>query len=192
MNEPRTTDMQARSRLTAAMQRVAQGERAALSEIYRATHAKLFGIALRILGDRKDAEDAVQDVYVALWKNANRYDPVRASPISWLAVFARNRAIDRLRQRRNQGIAAPVDAAEAIADPQPLADQQLIDAERRARIHDCLAGLESRQGEAIRSAFFNGQTYLSLAEGQGVALSTMKSRIRRGLARLKACLERDE
>ena len=66
-------------------------------EIYRATRVKLFGICLRILGDRKEAEDALQDVYVNLWQRADRYDPARASPIAWLAAFARNRAIDRLR-----------------------------------------------------------------------------------------------
>jgi RNA polymerase sigma factor (sigma-70 family) len=76
-------------------------------------------------------------------------------------------------------------------DPQPLAEDQLVDAERQARVHACLAGLEPAQGEAIRSAFLEGSTYARLAERQGVPLGTVKSRIRRGLARLKACLERE-
>ncbi len=173
------------------MRRLAGGERAALGEVYRATHAKLFGIALRILGDRSDAEDAVQDVYVDLWHKAKRYEPGRASPISWLAVFARNRAIDRLRRRKSAGTAAPVEAAEALPAPESLAEDQMVDAERQARIHACLAALQDAQGQAIRSAFLEGQTYASLAERHGVPLGTMKSRIRRGLAALKACLERD-
>ncbi len=174
------------------MGRLAAGEQAALGDIYNSTHAKLFGIALRILGNRRDAEDTIQDVYVALWQKAKRYDPTRASPISWLAVVARNSAIDRLRRRAGRGTSAPVEAAEALADPVPLADDQLVDVEHSARIHGCLAELEAQQGEAIRGAYLEGQTYAALAARQGVPLGTMKSRIRRGLARLKTCLERGE
>lgn len=191
MGDPRVQAGEARVRLEAAMRRLAAGERAALGEVYHATHRKLFGIALRILGDRKDAEDAVQDVYVELWHKADRYDSGRASPISWLAVFARNRAIDRLRRRQAASV-LPVGAANAVVASEPLADEQMIDAERQARIYACLASLDDAQGQAIRSAFLDGQTYVSLAERQSVPLGTMKSRIRRGLARLKACLERDE
>ena len=189
----RTTQVhEARLSLEAAMGRLAAGERAALAEVYQATHRKLFGIALRILGDRTDAEDAVQDVYVDLWRKAARYEPGRASPISWLAVFARNRAIDRLRRRGKGGRTLPVEAAGEIAASEPLADEQMVDSERHARIHDCLASLGDAEGDAIRTAFLEGQTYLSLAERRGVPLGTMKSRIRRGLARLKACLEQGE
>lgn len=173
------------------MRRLAAGERSALSDVYRATYAKLFGICLRILKDRKEAEDAVQDLYLSLWRRAERYDPQRASPISWLAVFARNRAIDRLRRLQRQGETASVETAEVLPDPEPLAEDQLIDAEREARVHDCLAALEPEQNAAIRSAFLDGQTYARLAERHGIPLGTMKSRIRRGLARLKACLERE-
>lgn len=190
MTDTRSMAEEARSRLEAAMQRLAEGERAALGEVYHATHAKLFGIALRILGDRKDAEDAIQDVYAALWQRAKQYDPDRASPISWLAVSARNRAIDHLRRRRGTPLA--FDAAEAVPDREPLADERMIATERQARIYVCLAMLDGDQGDAIRSAFLEGQTYASLAQRLDVPLGTMKSRIRRGLARLKACLERDE
>lgn len=174
------------------MLRLAAGERAALAEIYHATHRKLFGIALRILGDRKDAEDAVQDVYVDLWNTADRFDARRASPISWLAIFARNRAVDRLRSRGRKASTVSLVFARDVAASDPLADEQLVDCEREARVHACLAALDNAQGDAIRSAFLEGQTYAALAERQGVPLGTMKSRIRRGLARLKACLERDE
>ena len=84
---------EARARLKASMERLAGGERAALEEIYRATHMKLFGICLRILGDRTEAEHTLQDVFVALWRRVDRYDAGRASPIAWLASFVRNRAI---------------------------------------------------------------------------------------------------
>lgn len=179
----------ARERLKGAMVRLAAGDRAALEEVYRATSVKLFGICYRILGDRKEAEDALQDVYVNLWRRADRFDPERASPISWLAVFARNRAIDRLRSGRVQREAAPLEAAAEVADATPLADAMLIDAERSARVHHCLGQLDDNQRDNIRAAFFDGRTYAELAEAGGVPLGTMKSWIRRGMQRLKTCLE---
>ena len=98
---------EARDRLKAAMSRLASGDRAALEDIYRATSAKLLGICYRILGDEKEAEDALQDVYLTLWRRADRYDPDRASPIAWLATFARNRAIDRLRTGKVRRVRYP-------------------------------------------------------------------------------------
>lgn len=182
----------AREALRAAMVRLADGDSAALEEIYEATRVKLFGICLRILGDRKEAEDALQDVYINLWQKADRYDPQRASPISWLATFARNRAIDRLRTGKVRGGAVPVEEALPLPDEAPLADQMMVDAERSARIHTCLQTLEAKTQSAIRSAFFDGYTYAQLAEAQDIPLGTMKSWIRRGMQRLKACLEAEQ
>jgi len=171
------------------MVRLAKGDRDALREIYDVTHAKLFGICLRILNDPKEAEDALQDVYVTLWRRADRYDPARSSPISWLATFARNRAVDRLRTGKVRGGAVPVDEAAEIADSAPRADALLEDAERAARIHHCLDKLEEPAQSSIRTAFFDGKTYAEIAEASGEPLGTMKSRIRRGMAKLRACLE---
>ena len=179
----------ARAQLNAAMAKLAAGDRAALETIYQATSAKLFGICLRILGDRNEAEDALQDVYVNLWRSADRYDPERASPISWLATFARNRAIDRMRSGKVQRGAVSVDEASAISDDAPLADIIIEGEQRDARIHHCLGTLEERQQDAIRTAFFEGATYAELAEARDVPLGTMKSWVRRGLAKLKRCLE---
>ena len=179
----------AREALRSAMKRLARGDKSALEDIYRATHAKLFGICLRILKDRKEAEDALQDVYLTLWRRSERYDPDRASPISWLATFARNRAIDRLRIGKVRGGAVAVENAFDIADDSARADDMLIDAERNARIHSCLKALEEPARGAIRDAFLDGRTYADLAEASHTPLGTIKSRIRRGLAKLKACLE---
>jgi RNA polymerase sigma-70 factor (ECF subfamily) len=183
---------EARDALRAAMLRLAEGDRSALEEIYRATRVKLFGICLRILGDRKEAEDALQDVYVNLWQRADRYDPTRASPIAWLAAFARNRAIDRLRTGKVRSGAVPVEEAAPLADDSPLAEALLIDLERNAQIHTCLGALDKRTQDHIRAAFFEGRTYAELAEQAGVPLGTMKSWIRRGLMRLRTCLEASE
>lgn len=182
-------DPQARAELTAAMQRLAAGDEAALDQIYRATSAKLFGICLRILNDTKEAEDALQDVYVSLWKRADRFDPERASPISWLATFARNRAIDRLRTGKVRKGAVPVDEAMELPDQAPLAEALLIDDERNERIHHCIETLQDNQRDNIRTAFFDGATYAELAEQADVPLGTMKSWIRRGLQNLRKCLE---
>src|SRR5262245_28834856 len=86
-----------RSQLAAALVRVAAGDRAALRLIYQDTSAKLFGVCLRILNDRGEAEDVLQDVYVTVWRKAATFDPSRASPITWMVAIARNRSIDRLR-----------------------------------------------------------------------------------------------
>lgn len=184
--------VEARLKLQDAMARLANGERAALEEIYLATKVKLFGICLRILGDRKEAEDALQDVYVNLWQRADRYDPSRASPISWLATFARNRAVDRLRRGKVRQGSVDIDEAAGLADSSPLAEDLLIDAERSERIHGCIEELDQNQRDNIRSAFFNGATYAELADKAQVPLGTMKSWIRRGLKKLKSCLEGGE
>lgn len=183
---------EARERLKSAMLRMARGDRSALEEVYRLTNVKLFGICYRILEDRKEAEDALQDVYISLWRNAARYDASRASPIAWLATFARNRAVDRLRTGKVRRGAVPVDHAAELPDENPAADAMLIDAEREAHVHACLEALGEPQRGAIRTAFLDGRTYAEIAQAQDVPLGTMKSWIRRGLARLKACMERGE
>ncbi len=172
-----------------AMQRLKQGDRKALAEVYQATYAKLFGICLRILGDRSEAEDALQDVYVSLWNNAALFDSSRASPISWLATFARNRSIDRMRRSGRLRASEPIEAADAVPDPSPTAEVVMLDGEDSARVHTCLSKLDERQRDSIRAAFFDGFSYPELATRAAVPLGTMKSLIRRGLARLKECLE---
>ena len=183
---------EARDRLKRAMDRLAAGDRGALEVVYRLTNVKLFGICCRILGDRKEAEDALQDVYITLWRNASRYDASRASPIAWLATFARNRAVDRLRTGKVRGGSVPVEEALPLPDQSPLADALLVDKERNAQIHTCIAGLDPNTRDHIRGAFFEGYTYAELAERADVPLGTMKSWIRRGLQKLRACLEASE
>ena len=171
---------------------VATGEedRPAFARVYQLTRAKLFGICLRICGERQAAEDVLQDVYATIWKRAGAYEPGRASPISWLATIARNRAIDWRRAQTSRP-AAPVEEAAPLPDPAPLAsDTMLLDEEAR-RLHLCLDRLTDAQRDAIRTAFFDGLTYAELATRRGVPLGTVKSWVRRGLVRLKDCLDDD-
>ncbi len=178
-----------RSQLAAALARVAAGDRAALRLVYEDTSAKLFGVCLRILRDRAEAEDVLQDVYLTVWRRAATFDPQRASPITWLVTIARNRSIDRLRAAGSPRRMAPIEAADHVSDTAPGAVELLETADQHARLQDCLGQLEERQSNAIRSAFLDGVTYEQLAERAGVPLSTMKSTIRRSLMKLRACLE---
>jgi len=176
-------------RLRTALQQVAAGDRAALREVYGRTSAKLFGICLRILKDRAEAEDALQEVYVSLWRGASTYDPDRASPISWLAIVARNRAIDRLRSSARTRQTASIDHASGVPDGDPSAFALVAGQQEVRRLSVCIDDLDERQRGAIRSAFFDGASYSELAARSNTPLGTMKSWIRRGLVQLKACLE---
>ena len=181
---------EARHRLAEALARVGRGSESALEDVYSSTSAKLFGLILRILGDRGEAEDALQEVYVSVWRRAGSFDPSKSSPVTWLAAIARNRAIDRLRASGRPRPAERIEAAREIADPGDDALVQLEAGEDRARLNGCVEELEARQASAIRSAFFGGLSYPELAESAEVPLGTMKSWIRRGLLRLRDCLER--
>ena len=178
-----------RSQLVAALARVAGGDRAALQLVYQDTSAKLFGVCVRILNDKSEAEDVLQEVYLTVWRKASSFDPARASPITWLVAIARNRAIDRLRATAATRRMEPIEAAEAVSDPAPAAAERVELAQQHQRLARCLDELEARQAGAIRAAFLDGATYEELAARMSVPLGTMKSWIRRGLLKLRACLE---
>lgn len=179
-----------RSQLAAALVRVAGGDRLALRVVYQDTSAKLFGVCLRILKDRNEAEDVLQEVYVTVWRKAGTFDPGRASPITWLVAIARNRAIDRLRSTAASRRMEPIEAADALSDPAPGAVERIELAEEHQRLARCLGELEARHASAIRAAFLEAATYEELAARMGVPLGTMKSWIRRSLLKLRVCLER--
>ena len=180
----------ARSQLTAALARVAKGDRDALRLVYRDTSAKLFGVCLRILKEKEEAADVLQDVYFTVWRRAGMFDPDRASPITWLVAIARNRSIDRLRARANTRRMQPIDDALEVSDGAPSALSQVEADEEHRRLMNCLGQLEPRHADAIRAAFFEGAAYEELAQRMDVPLGTMKNWIRRSLMRLRECLER--
>ena len=178
-----------RRRLVEDLAAVASQDRPALRRVYAATSAKLYGVCLRILADESEAEDVLQEIYVTVWRRAGSFDPARGvSPITWLAAMARNRAIDRLRARRD-GLNRPLELAAEIADDRPSALDRLDQVQDAARLNACLGELEASHAAAVRGAFFDGHTYASLAQAAEVPLGTMKSWIRRSLQRLKSCLD---
>jgi RNA polymerase sigma-70 factor (ECF subfamily) len=178
-----------RSLIVSALARIPAGDRAALQTVYRLTSAKLFGVTLRILGERSAAEDVLQEVYVTVWRKAADFDAARASPMTWLIAIARNRAIDRLRAEKQSRRMEPIDAAAEIADSTEGADRTLETSETNTRLHGCLEGLVPHERAALRGAYFDGNTYEDLAARMSVPLGTMKSWIRRAMIKLKACLE---
>ena len=185
---PSELDDARRARLTDALIRTGRGDRAAFEAVYRATSAKLFGVCLRIFPDRTEAEEALQDAYLTIWNKAASFESGRASPISWLVTVTRNRAIDRLRAKGKAGLAS-LDEASEVADPSPLAEAELIASSEDKVLHGCIQGLEARDAHFIRSAFIGGATYADLATREGEPLGTVKSRIRRALIKLRACME---
>lgn len=176
--------------LASLMTRIAAGEREALRQLYDATSSKLFGVCLRILSDREESEDVLQDVYVTIWRRADRFDAGRASVMTWVSTIARNRAIDRLRARGPLAYAEPVEDME-IADGAESAETLLSAADDGRRLHHCLGELDERTAKVIRTAFFEGVTYEALARRMDAPLGTVKSWIRRGLAKLKGCLSHE-
>jgi RNA polymerase sigma-70 factor, ECF subfamily len=187
-DSPTDLDRARRARLADALLRTGRGDRSAFETLYRATSAKLFGVCLRIFPDRAEAEEALQDAYLTIWNKAASFEAGRASPISWLVAVTRNRAIDRLRARGRAGL-APLDEAAEVADPAPLADAQLLSGDEDRSLNRCIDGLEARDAHFIRSAFLGGATYADLATREGQPLGTVKSRIRRALIKLRACME---
>lgn len=180
----------ARAHLAGVLIRCGDEDRQAFRELYSLTSAKLFGVCLRICGERQAAEDVLSEVYITIWKRAGAYEPGRASPISWLATIARNRAID-WRRSRGARPTSDLDAVPEIADESVSALQGLLDQEDDRKLHLCLDALDDRARGAIRTAFFDGLTYAELAAREAVPLGTMKSWVRRGLLRLKDCLHDD-
>ena len=179
---------QSRAELADTLRRVATGDSSALRQVYERTSAKLYGICLRVLGSDGEAQDVLQEVYVTVWNKAGQFDAGKASAITWLSVIARNKAIDAARAKRLP--AEGVEAASEVPDDSLSALDVLEIEEDSLRLADCLNQLEERARAMIRRAFFEGATYPELATQEGVPLPTVKSWIRRGLLRLRGCMER--
>jgi RNA polymerase sigma-70 factor (ECF subfamily) len=180
-----TEDAESLERLLAA---VALGNRAAFEALYRATSRRLFGLCVRLLGDRAEAEDVLQETFATLWRKAAQYDAQRGGPMGWLAMIARNKAIDRRRSMSASRLTGPLALADDVADPTaspPQAAQAQIE---RKRLDGCLEQLDPRRRTLIHAAFFDGSTYEELATRTGSPLGTVKSWIRRGLQQLRECL----
>lgn len=168
--------------------RVARGDSAAFARLYSLTSGKLFAVSLHILGLRGEAEEALQESYVKIWRNAERYRVTGYSPMTWLITIARNTAIDRLRARRARG--EDLAEAEALPAPEPGPEAQAVAAGDRVRLVSCLDELDEDRAAAVRGAYLAGHTYRELALRFDVPINTMRTWLRRSLMKLKECLTR--
>ena len=176
--------------LAALLGQVAEGRRDAFETLYRQTSSTMLGICLRVLRDREEAEDVLQEVYVAVWSKAAQFDRQRARAMTWLGSIARNRAIDRVRARPAPALHEPIDGLDLADEDAPTPAAGIDAARERAQLDDCIGQLEPKRRALIRTAFFENVTYEALAIRADAPLGSVKSWIRRGLQQLKACLER--
>lgn len=164
-------------------------DRSAFSELYDATSAKLFGVALRVLGNRSEAEDVLQESFLKIWHSADRYAANGLSPMTWLITIVRNTAIDRLRSRntrREEG-----DEVLAAMPGRGLTPEEAaIASGETARIVRCMEQLPDDHRAAVRGAYLKGRSYAELALVADVPINTMRTWLRRSLIALRMCLER--
>jgi len=177
-----------RDELNQLLQQTGRSDQKAFAELYRRTSSKLFGVCLRMLRDRGEAEEVLQETYTTVWRRAGSFDASRASAITWLVTLSRNKAIDRLRQHREELLDDPSRLDETV-DEQPTPAAGAETSQEYQRLQQCLDELEPQQQSSVREAFFTGATYNELATRCKVPLGTMKSWIRRSLMQLRTCLD---
>ena len=177
------------------LQRIVLRDAAAVAELYDRHSSLLFGVIMRILRNRPDAEEVLQEVFVRVWIRADTYDEGLGCPAAWLTRMARNRAIDRLRARRTRAeVDAPEEASEAAREPAATSaaaspEDAAGDAERTGRIRSAMAQLPTDQRELIAAVFFEGYTHSELAARFILPLGTVKTRIRNGMLTMRDQLE---
>ncbi len=180
------------------MSRVAMRDQAAFKTLYDATVRCLLAMVTRLLHDGAWAEDVLQEVYVSVWNAAPSYSAVKSQPMTWLMAIARNKAMDALRGTRTerQHVVRPAashddddTAVPDVADEQAGPLDRLVNAVESLRLRRCLQRLEPAQRQAIALAFYDGLTHVELALHMHQPLGTVKAWVRRGLERLKPCLE---
>jgi RNA polymerase sigma-70 factor (ECF subfamily) len=168
---------------------VARGDEAALARLYDAYRVILFGLLVRILNSREEAEDILQEVFVQVWRRAKDFDEKRGRPFTWLVTLARSRAIDRLRQlgarqRLAVGAAQEQEQADNVSDA--LTDS--VRAEQQAVVRRALAELPEEQRTTLLLAYFDGLTQSEIAAKLNAPLGTVKTRMRSGMTKLRALL----
>jgi RNA polymerase sigma-70 factor (ECF subfamily) len=172
---------------------VANGDQKAFSQLYDRLSSPLYSLAVRMLGDAAEAQDALQDVFLQIWRRAGSYDPEQSSVFSWAVLMTRSRVIDRLRARgrRSRVVVYPGDECKIheVVSANASAGESAADTVNRndeaARVRSILNQLPSDQREAIELAFFSDLTHHEIAQRLNQPLGTIKARIRRGLLRLK-------
>jgi RNA polymerase sigma-70 factor (ECF subfamily) len=184
--------------LAQLLSRTAGGDHRAFAEIYERTHMHLFGVALRLLGHRHAAEDVLQEAFVSIWRNAGQFRPGPAvgagddaQPMGWLVAIVRNKALDALRShgRRREDELSDEDGDTDARGANPSALELLVSAARAMHVERCLEALEGTHRQSLALAYYQGLSHSEVAAQMGAPLGSVKAWIRRGLDKLKSCLE---
>ena len=176
--------------LVPLIQASATGDRAAFRALYDQASPKLFGILLRIIRDRQEAEDALQDVFLRIWRNAANYAPEAGAPLAWMASIARNRAIDYMRVKkpvRREPNEDGVDWLEKIADPSDDVGRSM----NASTLRFCLERIEEPSRSCVTLAYCEGFSREELADRFGRPVNTIKTLLHRALAALKTCMDQN-
>ena len=166
--------------------RVARGDQSAFQGVYDRAAGQILGIVRAIVRDPAQSEEVTQEVLLELWRTASRFDPGLGSPLAWVTTLAHRRAVDRVRseqkatQRELRATVAAIAYDEVIETVEARLD--------RERVRRCLGSLTELQRESVTLAYYDGYTYREVAELLGVAVGTVKTRMRDGLIRLRDCL----
>ncbi len=182
--------------LRSLLQATARGDQRAFSELYRATSSHLYGLLLRMLQRRDWAEEALQDCFIKVWQKAETYEADKGAPLTWLLSVARYRALDLLRVKRPEVELPDGEEGSSTLPPLTLQDEgqdplaRASETQGIARMRECLKELPSEQREAVLLAYYEGYTHQELAARMNAPLGTVKSWVRRGLARLREALDR--
>jgi RNA polymerase sigma-70 factor (ECF subfamily) len=166
---------------------VARGDHTAFEAVYDRLAGPVYGIIRKVLRDPAQSEEVAQEVMLEIWRTASRFDAARGNAASWAMTMAHRRAVDRVRSET-----AAADRIRKVA-PGPAAGEdvaELVEAALdRQRVRRCMGALTALQSEAVKLAYYGGYTYPQVAELLGIALGTVKTRIRDGLIRLRDCME---
>lgn len=181
--------MESLETLESLLAATATGDRAAFRKLYDRSSAKLFGVILRILRNKQKSEDVLQDVFLKVWQKAGSYDPAQGKPITWMATIARNRSIDIIRATRpEQTVDEPGDEEEIFKLGGQGADK--VDIADLEALRFCLGEMKQDDRNYVLLAYYEGYSREELAERFESPVGTIKTRLRRGLIALRACLER--
>ena len=167
---------------------IAARDEAALAQLYDRYRVILFGLLMRILNNREEAEDVLQEVFLQVWRRAADFDETRGRPFTWLVTLARSRGIDRLRTlaaRERVAVAGARDETEVVSD----AASDTLRSEQRDVVNSALAQLPDEQSQLLLLAYFDGLSQSEIAERLGAPLGTVKTRMRTGLMKLRELLK---
>lgn len=171
---------------------IAKGDQKAFGQLYDQSSSLLFRLALRILGDRDETAEVLQEVYVEVWHKVLRYDPGRGSPMAWLVTLTRSRAVDRFRARAARGrhVTRSIDETPAVhvQDDGPGPFENRAEAELRASVAKALSELPEGQQQALELAYYEGLSHTEIANRLQQPVGTIKTRIRLGMSKLKDAL----